>query len=137
MNYIESLQQYKLKVTPQRLEILDIIYQYGHINIDDLYNLLQKKFPTISLATIYKNINTMCDNLLLSEVKIPNKKNLYELTKTEHIHLICTKCDNVSDIELDISDLQSKIELKSDYKVIDNSIVFSGICPQCLKENNE
>lgn len=61
MNYIATLQKHNLKVTPQRLEIVDILYKNGHMSIDDLYTSLRGKFPSLSLATIYKNINTMCE----------------------------------------------------------------------------
>jgi Fur family peroxide stress response transcriptional regulator len=133
MNNIEILKNYNLKVTPQRLEIVDIISTKGHINIDDLYSLLQNKFPSLSLATIYKNINTMCDRLFLSEVKIPNKKNVYELTKKEHAHTICIKCNNIIDIQLDVSSILEKAQELSKYNLIKSSIIFNGICPKCNK----
>ena len=41
MDYIAILQTHNLKVTPQRLEIVDILNNNGHINIDDLYILNQ------------------------------------------------------------------------------------------------
>ena len=56
------------------------------MNIDDLYKKLLSKFPSVSLATIYKNINAMVEKVFLSEVKIPNTKSVYELVKTEHAH---------------------------------------------------
>jgi len=131
MSYIEQLQNKNLKVTPQRLEIVDIITQQGHITIDNLYQSLQKKFPTLSLATVYKNINTMQEKEFVSEVKIPNQKNVYEIKKKKHSHIICTKCSNIIDINIDISDVIIKAKQASNYIVEDSSVVFSGICPKC------
>ena len=56
MNYIALLKDNNLKVTPQRLTIVEELYVNGHMNIDQVYKSLQEKFPSISLATIYKNI---------------------------------------------------------------------------------
>jgi Fur family peroxide stress response transcriptional regulator len=131
LEYISLLQQYNLKVTPQRLEIVNILYKEGHINIDALYKLLQEKFPTLSLATIYKNINKMCENLFVSEVKIPNQKAVYELTKEEHSHIICSQCNEIKDIEIDIGRLITKAEDISNYKIEQSSLIFSGLCPKC------
>ena len=131
MNYIVTLQNHKLKVTPQRLEIVDIIHTYGHINIDELYHLLQKKFPTLSLATIYKNIKAMSEKLFLSEVKIPNQKNVYELTKKEHSHVVCSHCNTIIDINLDISNILNQAQQISNYDINNSSIVLNGICPTC------
>ncbi len=131
MNYISMLQNNNLKVTPQRLEIVDILYKNGHINIDDLYKSLQSKFPTLSLATIYKNIHTMCDKLFLSEVKIPNRKNVYELSKKEHSHIICLECNIILDINLDISRVVNEAEEMSKFNLSTSQIIFNGLCPKC------
>lgn len=133
MDYIAVLKNHNLKVTPQRLEIVDILYKNGHINIDDLYKALQDKFPSLSLATIYKNINTMCSKLFLSEVKIPHQKNVYELTKDEHSHIVCSKCDSIIDIDLDISTILNQAKRESHYSLKTSSIVLNGICPKCQK----
>jgi Fur family peroxide stress response transcriptional regulator len=134
MNYITKLQNHDLKATPQRLEIVDILYRSGHINIDDLYISLKNKFPSLSLATVYKNINTMCDRVFVSEVKIPNKKSLYELKKDEHAHIICTKCDSIMDITLQTSEILDQAEELSRYKIEQTTIIMSGVCPKCLSQ---
>jgi len=134
MNYITTLQNYNLKATPQRLEIVDILYKKGHINIDDLYKTLKNKFPSLSLATVYKNINTMCDRLFLSEVKIPNEKSVYELKKEEHAHIVCTKCNSIMDITLQTSDILDQARKLSHYNIEQTTIVINGICPKCLSK---
>jgi len=135
MNYIAALKEHNLKVTPQRLEIVDILYKDGHINTDDLYKKLKSKFPSLSLATVYKNINTMCNNFFMSEVKLPNMKSVYEITKAEHSHVVCTKCNSIIDIDLDTSSIFEQAKLKSSYDLSDSAIVFNGTCPDCLKNN--
>ncbi|HIO91117.1 MAG TPA: transcriptional repressor [Campylobacterales bacterium] len=131
MKNISRLKDSNLKVTPQRLEIVKILSTYGHMNINSLYEALREKFPTLSLATIYKNIHTMRDKSFLSEVKIPNQKNLYELKKEEHSHIVCSKCDDIIDIELDTSSFINQASSISNYKLDKSSIVLIGICPKC------
>lgn len=132
MDYIEALQNNNLKVTPQRLEIMEIIDKNGHISIDDLYKLLQKKFPTLSLATVYKNINKMCETSFLSEVKIANRKSVFEISKEEHSHVVCSKCHAIMDVELDTADIYHQAKFASHYNLNTSSIVLSGICPKCM-----
>lgn len=131
MKNISRLKNHSLKVTPQRLEIVNILSTHGHINIDNLYKALQEKFPTLSLATIYKNIHAMINKSFLSEVKIPNQKNVYELTQQEHSHVVCSKCEDILDIELDTSTLINQASSMSNYKLDKSSIVLNGICPKC------
>jgi Fur family peroxide stress response transcriptional regulator len=131
VNYIGLLQEYQLKVTPQRLEIVNILDTRGHINIDDLYGELQKKFPTLSLATIYKNLNKMCENFFVSEVKIPHKKSVYELTKAQHSHVICSECNTIIDITINIDHMIGKVESETDYTIKNSSVIFEGVCSSC------
>ncbi len=125
------LKEYNLKVTPQRIAIVEELYNNGHMNIDDLYKKLLEKFPSISLATIYKNVNAMIDKVFLNEVKIPNAKAVYELVKEEHSHLVCSSCGIIEDIYVDRSVLVNNIQ--TDFKIEKISIVLSGICSKCSK----
>jgi len=131
MDFIASLKANNLKVTPQRLTIIEELYKNGHMNIDELYVNLKEKFPSISLATIYKNINSMVDILYVSEVKIPNKKSVYELTKEEHSHLVCNKCNTILDIDLNLSTIKDEASKKSGFNLSKSSVVFTGLCPEC------
>jgi len=131
MDFVASLKANNLKVTPQRLTIIEELYKNGHMNIDELYVNLKKKFPSISLATIYKNINSMIDILYVSEVKIPNKKSVYELTKEEHSHLVCNKCNSILDIDLNLSTIKDEASKKSGFNLAKSSVVFTGLCPKC------
>ena len=132
-NCTNLLKEYDLKVTPQRVAIVEELFKNGHMNIDDLYKKLLSKFPSVSLATIYKNINAMVEKVFLSEVKIPNSKSVYELVKTEHAHLVCSCCGNIEDIMLDPSSIISEVSTLSSFKIDSTNIVLSGICPKCKK----
>lgn len=125
------LRQSNLKVTPQRLIIVDNLYKMGHMSIDELFQSIKSKIPSISLATIYKNINAMLDVSLAQEVKIPNQKSKYELTKKAHSHLVCSKCGKVEDITLDLHGIVDEASSKSGYSINANSVVLSGICSEC------
>ncbi len=131
MDRTALLQRHNLKATPQRIEIVNVLKLQGHLNIDTLYVELKKKFPSISLSTIYKNINTMIQKDFLSELKVPSQKNLYELIKEEHSHLICTECKKVMDICLNISELLLEAKNISGYTFQKSSIILNGTCPSC------
>lgn len=128
------LKEYNLKVTPQRVAIVEELYRNGHMNIDELYKNLLKKFPSISLATIYKNVNAMVEKIFLNEVKIPEAKSVYELAKEEHSHLVCSNCGNIEDIQISTEALESSLSTISDFKIESTEVIFSGICKHC--QNN-
>lgn len=130
-DYELLLKEHSLKVTPQRVGIMQIIGNTGHISIEDLFDKIRKRFSNISLATLYKNIHAMIDVTLLKEVKIPNGKSKYEITKAQHSHMVCKECHKVEDIELELDGLVAKASQLSGYTFEENTFVLSGICPEC------
>lgn len=128
---LSLLKERNLTVTPQRVEIVNLLFKHRHINVDELYALLNVSFPSISLATVYKNINIMLEKMLLSEVQIPGKKNVYEVLKHEHAHVNCTICNEILDIDLDTQDIVKEVQLQSGFILETASMIFSGTCAKC------
>ena len=133
MDYTQFLRDHNTKVTPQRLALVEELDRVGHIDIDSLYENIKKKFPSISLATLYKNINSMLESMLVKEVKINGQKSKYELTKAEHAHMICQKCGKLEDITIDTKALVGEVEHNSRYAITESSLQFFGICPDCSR----
>ena len=131
-NYTTILRQYNLKATPQRLVIIESIDKYGHINIDRLYEEVKSQFSSISLATIYKNINSMVKNLLLLEVKIPNQKSVFEIVKEQHSHLVCSECEEVLDVKVDTKKIVNTLSSDYNFEINQSDLVFSGKCINCI-----
>ncbi|MDA3966841.1 Fur family transcriptional regulator [Helicobacter sp. WB40] len=129
----QILKNGNLKVTPQRMAILQEINTKGHISIDEIYENIKKNHPSMSLATIYKNLTSMQEVKIIDEVKLPNQKPRYELTKKPHIHLVCERCGMIKDIHLEevIDNLKQSCEKETGYKIRDSSIALLGICKEC------
>ncbi|MEA1920870.1 MAG: Fur family transcriptional regulator [Campylobacterota bacterium] len=133
MNYELLLRERDMKVTPQRLGILTLMHDYGHISVEDLYTKIQKQFTSISLATLYKNVNAMLDASLLKEVKVPNMKPKYEIIKAPHAHLLCQSCGSLEDFEMDMNKITTLLTPTSDFQVNETDLIFSGLCNHCQK----
>ncbi len=131
-NFTEILKEKNLKITPQRIAILEELNKNGHSTIDDIFNGIKEKVPSVSLATIYKNIVVLQNMDILKSVKTPTQKQKYEINKKPHIHLFCKVCEALEDFEIDISDFQHYCEKMSEYQHIkETSILLTGICKNC------
>lgn len=120
-----------LKVTPQRLSILNEIHKAGHISIEDLYTEVKKTFPSISLATVYKNITSLKDEEIVTQIALENNKPKFEIKKSPHGHFICTSCNKVLDFVLPKEMYQPK-----EFASVEKSQVYLyGTCNQCKKES--
>ncbi len=130
-NFTNILREHNLKATPQRLAIMDSVFLNRHISIDKLYEEVKEKFSSISLATIYKNINAMTKNMLLLEVKLPNEKSVFEIVKEKHSHLMCSRCGEVTDVEINTDEMIKDISSKYNFNVSQSDVVLSGVCQSC------
>lgn len=131
MDFEISLKEKNLKVTPQRIAILKEIQRNGHIGVDDIYENIKKDYPSISLATVYKNITALYEVNILREIKAPAQKQRYELSYDRHLHVACEKCGKLEDIKVDVSEISSECAKATGYILHDTSAVFIGICPEC------
>ena len=129
---VNSLKEHGLKVTPQRVTILTAIKRQGHANIDEIYQEAKTTNPTMSLATVYKNVTSLIETNLLKEVAINNQKSKYELTKEPHSHLICKKCGSVEDINSNNLFTLNRDNL--DFDIEDVELNIYGVCSKCKKD---
>ncbi len=132
-DFAKLLKEHDLKATFQRMTILSAIESMGHMDVDEIYSQVLKSHPTLSLATVYKNIITMVEKDVLVEVPIKGKKSKFEISKDEHIHLICTKCGKVMDRELSymIDKDAHKLAEKNGFELENSQINLYGVCEEC------
>ncbi|GAB6046113.1 peroxide-responsive transcriptional repressor PerR [Caminibacter profundus] len=126
-SYKSLLEESNLKTTPQRLAILRELDKKGHASIEEIYENIKEMFPSISLATIYKNINALKEEGVISEICL-HQKPKFEIAKESHAHFICKKCGKVEDVPLN-EIIRNDIE-----KLYPNSqkeLYIYGICKAC------
>ncbi len=129
--------QTKLKQTPQRLAIINFLKDNKeHPSVEDVYKAIFEQFPTISLATVYNNLEVLKNLGMLKELTIDPDKKHFDPNTTPHHHLICNACKRIVDIDLDF-DLNLPDELKNDFEIIGNHVEFYGICPDCRHKLQE
>jgi Fur family peroxide stress response transcriptional regulator len=132
MSHVDILKLHTLKATPQRLCVLEVLKNYGHATLEEIEKSTKIKFPTLSLSTIYRNLNEMLKKGILSEVKLANKKEYYEITKDDHAHLVCTKCGKIEDFQINTDEIIKKAQASTCSKIYSTTISFENICEECL-----
>ncbi len=132
-DYATLLKESRLKATFQRMNILESIEEQGHMSIDVIYDKVVKTHPSLSLATVYKNIILMVEQGVLVEVPITGQKSKYELVKEDHIHLVCTECGEVEDKPHNASAdaLFSSMTQSENFVLSKQQINLYGVCSHC------
>ena len=135
-DYALLLKESGLKATFQRMNLLERIEAHGHMSVDAMYEEVVKTHPSLSLATVYKNIILMVENGVLVEVPITGKKSKYELLKEDHIHLVCTGCGEVEDKpkHMAAESLFVSMTQKESFTLNKQEINLYGVCRVCRIE---
>jgi len=131
MKEIKSLlEKSNLKITPQRLAILKELESKGHASIEEIYEDIRDFFPSISLATIYKNITALKDEKIISEICL-HQKPKFEITKKPHAHFVCKRCAKVEDVPLEEF---IKDSLDEKFPEAHKELYIYGICKECKEK---
>lgn len=135
---IQLLKEKELKATPQRISVLKELGRKTHPTMDDLYEALKRENPSMSLATVYKNIATLKEKGVVIEVNVADGKMRYDIYSRPHIHLVCQGCGAIEDIDCDESlyQYQGCLEEKKNIKIERMDIIASvKFCSLCKKEH--
>jgi Fur family peroxide stress response transcriptional regulator len=87
-----------LKVTPQRMVILEAIYNLNnHPTADKIIEYIRQKHPGIAVGTVYKVLETLVLNGLIKKVTTDRDIMRYDGILESHHHLYCSECDLIED----------------------------------------
>ena len=114
----------------------ELIYQClmdtrEHPTAEMLYHWLKPENPSLSLGTVYRNLNLLADEGLITRMPFPIER--YDANTRPHSHFRCRKCGAVYDlegVEYDAA-LNEKVGVLSGHQVDRHDLVFSGICTHC------
>ena len=102
-----KLTQSGLKVTPQRMVILEAIYNLkNHPTAENIIEYIKKMHPNIATGTVYKVLGGLVDHQLIKRVKTEKDIMRYDGIMENHHHLYCKESDVINDyIDEELDDL--------------------------------
>lgn len=107
-----------------------------HPTADQIYALLHQEHPTISLATVYRNLNQLAEMNIIRKITGLDGSTRFDHNTHKHYHFICSKCNKVYDVPHEIvPDLPAKVEAETGFEVESCEIAFKGMCPDCITKN--
>jgi len=94
----EKLIEKGLKVTPQRIAILEAIIKLNnHPTADNVIDYIRKNHPNIATATVYKVLEALVNKGLIKKVKTERDIMRYDALLEKHHHLYSSDSDRIED----------------------------------------
>ena len=99
-----------------------------HPTAEELCAEVKKNVPTVSLATVYRNLKVLSDEGEILTIRSDDEKLHYDGTVFPHAHFCCTECGKVRDIMLDQNQIAALRHIRPDASF---ELNFHGVCDEC------
>ena len=117
--------------TKQRQLILEAVRATNsHPTADELFQMIRRKLPTISLATVYRNLNFLSEIGEIRKLAMPGMPDRFDWRMDPHDHMVCDTCGQVVDFVLP-HDLGQEIASACGAQVDGYTLVAHGTCAHC------
>jgi Fur family peroxide stress response transcriptional regulator len=117
----------------------EVIYRVAASRMDHptpeaIYDRVKREIPSVSLATVYKNLKMFLEAGLLREVTIHHGSLRLDPNTDPHHHLVCERCKSITDLPEDgIEPVRMRSKLPKGFHVQRYSVEFIGLCPKCAQ----
>ena len=136
-NLIERCRSEGLKATPQRIAIFKALEgNKNHPSAEDVYNLIRKDFPTVSLTTVYRTLETLVRMGELAELSMLKGVANYDPDTSSHHHIVCTSCGRCAKVcpsEAITGKQKTKKEKGKPFKINAGRCIKCGMCFEACK----
>ena len=107
-----------------------------HPTADEVFLAVREELPGISLATVYKNLETLVGCGLAVKLTFPDESARYDGCTDPHHHAHCLVCGRVTDIEGAIaeSEIDAVRQRSRGFTVTGYHLQLSGYCATCVPE---
>ena len=104
---------------------------YFHMTADEVNKQIKRECPSVSLATVYNNLNKLWGLKLIRKVSVPGSPDRYDRV-ARHDHLVCRGCGKLTDICF--SDLTPALQAQTDEEILYYDLKVIYLCPECRQK---
>ena len=136
MSPLEILRRMRLKATPKRLAILEILSQEMiYLSPEEVWEKMKQRFTKIGLPTVYRNLEDLSRGDVIIKIVHPDRKLYYFYCKNwmdHHHHFICMSCKKVEDIQFcGIHQIEKEVATGLQGRVVSHLLQVYGLCRGC------
>ena len=123
-----------LRLTPQRDVLLHALSEAaGHPTADDLVHKVRAVLPSVSHATVYRNVQELVRAGLIGTLERAGGAVQYEINPEAHHHFVCRGCGQVWDVYVE------KVGVRLDrrrspltgFQIDRRDVHLHGLCARC------
>src|SRR4030042_1491506 len=123
----------KLRQTDARRIILEEIKDLtSHPTADEVYEIVRKRIPKVSLGTIYRNLEVLSENGQIQKMEVGGTQKRFDGNTRNHYHLRCVACGRVIDLTAKPwKEIEKTVSKLNDQEILGHRLELIGICLSC------
>ncbi|WP_018124527.1 Fur family transcriptional regulator [Desulfovibrio oxyclinae] len=120
------------RLSKQRRVILEELRKVtSHPTADEVYDMVRKILPRISLGTVYRNLEFLNSQGMVLKLGGPGEQKRFDGNPDPHPHIRCEVCSRIADIMCEVSDPVLPEGEEQGFTVHHCNVEFVGVCPEC------
>ena len=136
-SFEELCREHELAATHQRRIIFQAVTSApGHYSPEEVYEAVREEIPSISVATVYKNLKTFVEAGILREVSPHHGTLRVDPNLDLHHHLVCRKCKSITDIDAKYLDPVRVRRAPRGFTIEQFSVDILGVCEKCSRKQS-
>lgn len=130
----DALEAHGQRFTEQRAAVYrHLSGTVEHPTADEVYNAVRTRIADISLATVYKALETLVSCGLARKLSYGDDSARYDGRVDEHFHARCLECGKVRDVlAATVSGALPTIEPSDGFRIEGYRLEVVGYCASCL-----
>lgn len=122
-----------VRMTKQRQAIVEALRTVtSHPTADQLFEMVRKKLPRISLSTVYRNLEILAAGGVILKMEVAGTQKRFDGTVHRHYHIRCSRCGRLDDVHMPlIANIEETAKKYCQYESVAHNLEFTGICPNC------
>ena len=124
------------RMTRQREVILEEIRRAKlHPSADEVYEMVRKRLPRISLGTVYRNLEILSELGEIQKLELGGDIKRFDWDPKKHYHVRCLQCGRVDNAPIaPLREIEDELYGTTVYTIIGHRLEFEGLCPRCTRE---
>jgi len=125
----------KIFITKQRQVILEELKKTAsHPTADEVFSMVRKRLPRISLGTVYRNLELLFENGMIQKLDWSGRQKRYDGNFENHYHIRCLNCGRIDDVLIKpFSVVEEMFRANTDYEFVSYRLEVLGLCANCKK----
>lgn len=127
-----------LRVTRQRLAVLDTVYEHPHADTNSIIGVVREDLGDVSHQAVYDVLRALTGAGLVRRIQPPGSVARYESRVGDnHHHLVCRSCGSIADVDCAVG--AAPCLTASDdhgYAIDEAEVVYHGLCPDCSSSSS-